>query len=114
MRRFIFLSVLFAAGCAGDPVGDPCLPEQVPEDLASTETYLELSSPQCVTRACIVRGLRGDPRPGCTEGCADEAEIAETVYCTCRCDGPAACACPDGFVCEDVEAHGRYCVRDRP
>ena len=113
MRHLIMGLALLSAGCMGDGVGDPCIPEQIPADLASSETYLETGSPQCQTRLCIARGLRGDPRPGCVEGCADEAEVREHVYCTCRCEGPSACACPDGFACEETEG-GRYCVRDVP
>lgn len=108
----VLVSVL--AGCLGQSVGDPCLPEQVPDDIASSETYLETGSPQCVTRLCIARGLLGDPRPDCTEGCASDADVEEHVYCTCRCDGPNPCECPEGFVCEQAEALGRYCVRDLP
>lgn len=116
MRHVFFLSLfaLVLVGCVGDPVGDPCIPEQVPSDLSSSETFLETSSAQCVTRLCIARGLRGDPRPDCTEGCASEADVEQRVHCTCRCDGPNPCLCPDGFVCEDIEGPGSYCVRDLP
>ena len=114
MRRLVPLFVLLMLGCVGDPVGDPCIPEQVPADLSESETYLESNSPQCASRLCIVSGLRGDPREGCTEGCASDGDIETHVYCTCRCDGPNACACPDGFVCDDATPSARYCVRDLP
>ncbi|HJL15638.1 MAG TPA: hypothetical protein RMH99_08285 [Sandaracinaceae bacterium LLY-WYZ-13_1] len=115
LRRSICLSFsLFVLACVGDPVGDPCLPEQVPEDARSGETFVEDGSPQCATRVCIARGLMGDPTPGCTEGCASDADVRDHVYCTCRCDGPDACACPDGFVCEDTGALGHFCVRELP
>lgn len=107
-----------ATGCVGDPVGDPCVPEQVPVGgFASSETYLETSSPQCLSRLCLVRGLSGDPTETCTESCATEAQARDHVYCTCRCDdsaGSEPCACPDGFLCESSGMLGSFCVRDAP
>lgn len=114
MRQLAISFVVLVTGCVGHPVGDACLPEQIPEDLASSETYLETGSPQCVTRLCIARGLRGDPRPDCEEGCATEADVQSHVYCTCRCDGPGGCDCPGGFVCEPIEGGDQYCVRAGP
>lgn len=107
-----------AFGCASDPAGDPCVPEQVPAGgFASSETYVETESPQCLSRLCIVRGLSGDPSDRCTEGCASEAQVREHVYCTCRCDESGdrePCACPNGFVCEPTGMLGSFCVRDVP
>lgn len=102
-------------GCVGNAVGDPCTPEQVYEDgFDPTETYVESSSPQCATRVCLVRGLAGDPRPECTSNCATEHDVAEHVYCSCRCDdgAPSPCACPDGFTCAPAGASGSYCIRE--
>lgn len=132
----------FATACATPAVGDPCLPEQVPEDgFVDSEAYVESSSVQCETRVCIVYHLDGDPRKDCQmrggcvptpggnqcdgEGvvrCASEGEVEQRVYCTCRCDsgntGFAECECPDGFSCVDVleqggpGVRGGYCVRN--
>jgi hypothetical protein len=107
----LLLSCVLVA-CVGDPVGDPCVPEQVPEGgFASTETYVELSSAECATRVCLVRHLSGDPTPSCTTNCATEQEVEESVYCSCRCDGAGACECPAGFACTAVGAES-YCVRE--
>lgn len=133
---------LAALGCATPAVGDPCLPEQVPETgFDDREAYIESSSVQCETRVCIVFRLKGDPRPGCVERpaaaacdpatdpdcetgvtCADPSEIERRIYCTCRCNsgdtGFAECECPDGFSCVDVleqggpGVRGGYCVRN--
>src|SRR4030095_507999 len=82
-----------AVGCEAEGVGDPCEPEVVPEGgFRQEEAYLETSSVQCRTRICMVYKLGGDPREGCdpkTTTCADQAQIAEKVYCTCRCGAPS-------------------------
>jgi hypothetical protein len=139
---FVSLALLFSSvtGCSTPAVGDPCLPEQVPETgFDDSEAYVESSSVQCETRVCIVYHLGGDPRDGCVETpstcvpdddtmcpettrCASPTEIDERVYCTCRCDsgntGFAECECPDGFSCVDVleqggpGVRGGYCVRN--
>lgn len=131
----------FATGCATPAVGDPCLPEQVPEDgFVDSEAYVESSSVQCETRVCIVYHLDGDPRKDCPERggcvktdtnqclgddvlrCAPADAVEKAAYCTCRCDsadtGFAECECPDGFSCVDVleqggpGVRGGYCVRN--
>jgi hypothetical protein len=134
---FLFLGVsLLSAlsGCATPAVGAPCLPEQVPSDgFADTEAYVESSSVQCETRVCIVFKLQGDPRDDCQEVmgdprtgegarmCALPQEIANRIYCTCRCRSPGGfeeCECPDGFTCVDVleqggpGVRGGYCVKN--
>jgi len=136
---FVAISLLWLAGtgCSSSAVGDPCVPEAVPEGgFLASETYLETSSVQCATRVCLVRGLMGDPSnlheddPACPrdqEGepstCVTEAEVEASVYCSCRCDAPAesglpTCACPGGFICEPVletggdGLRGSYCVKD--
>lgn len=120
MRRGSVLLALFVIACTGDPVGDPCTPEHVPEGgFDASETYVESSSSECVTRVCLVRGLGGDPRPDCTPDddtvCATERDVADSVYCSCRCDDEGSgqgCACPDGYRCEPTGRLGSYCVRD--
>ena len=139
LMGFVAISLLWLAGsgCASSAVGDPCVPEAVPEGgFLASETYLETSSVQCATRVCLVRGLEGDPnnlQPECTKDdpagapadstCVSEAEVERSVYCSCRCGAPAesglpTCDCPGGFICEEVletggdGLRGSYCVRD--
>jgi len=118
----------FAAGCATPAVGDPCLPEQVPEDgFDDSEAYVESSSVQCEARVCLVDHLEGDPREGCddrsdTVTCAKSDEVDKRVYCSCRCDsddtGFAECEYPGGFTCAPVLEQGNagvrggYCIRN--
>jgi hypothetical protein len=130
---FVAIALLWLAGtgCSSSAVGDPCVPEAVPEGgFLPSETYLETSSVQCATRVCLVRGLDGDPNnlqeDGCPSGdatCVPESEVERSVYCSCRCDAPAesglpTCSCPGGFLCEEVletggdGLRGSYCVRD--
>lgn len=120
--------VAFAAGCATPAVGDPCLPEQVPDNgFDDSEAYVESSSIQCETRVCLVDHLKGDPRDDCRDQadtviCATPEEVDKRVYCSCRCDsdntGFAECECPGGFTCAPVLKQGNagvrggYCVRD--
>lgn len=122
----------FALGCRGEGVGDPCLPENIPNSgFDPTEAYLETSSVQCRTRTCMVYQLDGHPErilntPSCpadqTSTCVqDESVVAERVFCSCRCAGGGSntplCECPDGFACEEVVStggggvRGSYCVR---
>ncbi|MEM8609608.1 MAG: hypothetical protein AAGF92_21070 [Myxococcota bacterium] len=117
------------AACSESAVGDPCIPEQVPEGgFLASETYLETSSVQCATRVCLVRDLEGDPNIPCDENpdeptCADRNEIEDNVYCSCRCGAPEGssvptCGCPGGFTCEEIletggdGLRGSYCVRE--
>ncbi len=130
---FVAISLLCLAGlgCSTSAVGDPCVPEKVTGgSFLASETYLELSSVQCATRVCLVRGLTGDPNnlqeDDCPLGdatCVPESEVERKVYCSCRCGAPAGsgvptCGCPGGFVCEEVletggdGVRGSYCVRD--
>ena len=132
LMGFVAIAALWlvAAGCASSAVGDPCVPEQVPEGgFLASETYLETSSVQCVTRLCLVRELDGDPNQICGEAevdsdeCVTENEIERSVYCSCRCGAPEGssvptCGCPGGFICEEIletggdGLRGSYCVRD--
>jgi len=143
LMGFMAISLLWLAGsgCANSAVGDPCVPEAVPEGgFLDSETYLETSSVQCATRVCLVRGLDGDPNnlqedePPCPKDpiplespsdstCVFENDVERSVYCSCRCGAPAesglpTCDCPGGFICEEVletggdGLRGSYCVRD--
>jgi hypothetical protein len=134
LMGLVAMSLLcLVAGCSTSAVGDPCVPEQVPEGgFLASETYLETSSVQCATRVCLVRGLMGDPsnlqedEPPCPRGedtCVSESDVERSVYCSCRCDAPGGtglptCGCPGGFICEEVletggdGLRGSYCVRD--
>jgi hypothetical protein len=133
----LLLAVL--QGCASPAVGDPCLPEQVPDNgFVDSESYVESGSVQCETRVCLVYELGGDPRQGCVPKgdplcaptssqtcepvvrCPAQQEIDEHVYCTCRCDadgtGIDTCECPTGYRCTEVlqqgdrGVRGSYCV----
>jgi len=110
----LFCLPLLAAGCVGTSIGDPCLPEVVPEGgFVSNDTYVETSSTSCQTRICLVRGLDGDPSPGCTgDRCAPEVEVREHVYCTDGCGADSDC--PDGFRCTEIGESGRLCVKVTP
>ena len=139
VRQLLGLSlfVFSLAACTTSGVGDPCMPEQIPDDgFNQQESYLETSSVQCRTRVCMVRGLQGDPelvfyaegdpRNTCTldeAGCQRAQEVEDHVYCTCRCRAPEGsntptCPCPGGFTCEDVletggvGIQGGYCVKN--
>lgn len=133
--------VLATGGCRGVGIGDPCVPENAPPGgFQQGEAYLETSAVQCRTRVCMVyqfgasavldpsesreacerRTMLGNPE--CSSRPTEE-EIAERVYCTCRCQAPAGvdtptCECADGFTCvEDLLTlggdgiRGGYCVR---
>ena len=127
----ISLACVTGYGCASSAVGDPCVPEAVPEGgFLASETYLETSSVQCATRVCLVRGLMGDPNnlqeDECPSGeatCVPASEVERSVYCSCRCGAPPesgvpTCGCPGGFTCEEVletggdGLRGSYCVRN--
>src|SRR5688572_13208614 len=59
----VLLASLSLVACEAPGVGDPCEPEEVPENgFQETEVYLETRSLQCRTRVCMVNHLRGDPR----------------------------------------------------
>ncbi len=107
-------------------VGDACVPRVVPEwGFQESEAYLQTGASDCETGACLVYHLAGDPTEGCEPSgditCPTDDEIAERVYCTCRCDdgtGDGGCDCPDGFSCVDTlrgasdRIDGGYCVRN--
>lgn len=115
-------------------LGPSCVPVFVPEGgFSGLEVSVETYTPVCgeppfegiPTRppigVCVVYGLEGDPRPGCTTGCADPEDVATRTFCSCRCDGDPGtgpfCACPSGAHCEGLIAHGgrsggSFCVPD--
>ena len=133
----VALAALTAAGCQVEAVGDPCTPENIPVDrvgnrgFLANEAYLETSSVQCRTRVCIVNDLLGDPTKLCevdsSAGCVTQPQIDNSIYCTCRCAGPAGaadfCECPEGFACTQILANdterggvgivGSYCVKPK-
>jgi hypothetical protein len=146
MQRFsckwIAIAVMASGlwACANEGVGDPCIPESIPCDeenrqdcgFRDNESYIESSSVQCRSRLCIVHRLEGqqsdlaDPRRLCEKdpkhpNCVTEQQLDQSVYCTCRCDGPKTsvefCECPSGYACEEVLTlggdgiKGSYCVR---
>jgi len=123
------LSALLAllTGCSSSAVGDPCLPEQIPEGgFDPSEAYIESSSVQCETRVCMVWKLQGAPPGTATcaadpSTCASQEQVDRQVYCTCRCDAGdsrfASCSCPHGYSCTPVldqgseGVRGSYCVK---
>jgi hypothetical protein len=140
--QFIAITVLAlaASACEDLGVGDPCIPERIPcsKDKGcgydQTESYIESSSVQCRSRLCIVHKLDngnntvGDPTVLCDDdpdnaNCVHPENLDESVYCTCRCDGPKTsvqfCECPHGFECTEIlklggdGIKGSYCVRPK-
>ena len=121
-----YAALLFFGACGAPAVGDPCLPEQVPDDgFEISEAYIESSSVQCQTRVCMVWKLQGAPAGSapCVKDptkCAPQADVDKKVYCTCRCDAGnsrfAECTCPSGYTCTPVleqgseGVRGSYCV----
>jgi hypothetical protein len=122
----LFVSLLVGSGCGTPAVGDPCIPEQIPEGgFDPSEAYIESSSVQCETRVCMVWHLQGAPHGTSTcdqnpNACATQDKVDERVYCTCRCDAGntrfASCSCPTGYTCTPVleqgseGVRGSYCV----
>jgi hypothetical protein len=121
-----FAALLGFGACGAPAVGDPCLPEQVPDDgFEISEAYIESSSVQCQTRVCMVWKLQGAPAGSapCVKDpmkCAPQMDVDKKVYCTCRCDAGnsrfAECTCPSGYTCTPVleqgseGVRGSYCV----
>ena len=130
MRRIFQLSPLLVlaalVGCEAPGVGDPCEPEEVPDNgFQLTEVYLETRSLQCRTRVCMVNHLEGDPSVSDPQDplYVSPADLERRVYCTCKCDGQdkdtIRCeSCPDGFECCPAFTigppglRGSYCVRN--
>lgn len=145
---------LLGTGCQSGGVGDPCTPEdEYRTDFpgySETEVNVESRSFQCETRLCLVHNFRG--RVSCPYGNIDgdtcwvpgsahmmgqddvtvpvrpqlkARKAADTVYCSCRCDGPDPnaryCKCPSGYECSKLldavdklgskELAGSYCIK---
>lgn len=129
LRVVAVLAWLTTAACQSSGVGDPYLPEAVPEGgFRRSEVYIETGSPQCRTRVGMVYCLEGDPRyplgsNGCVNAsCPSQQQIDECVYCSCRCRAPEGvsaktCSCPGGYECVDLleqggdGIRGGYCVK---
>ena len=59
---WILAAFSMLAGCTAPGIGDPCIPESIPEGgFVGSEAYLETSSVQCRTRVCMVYQLTGVP-----------------------------------------------------
>ena len=134
LRPAHILSALLLAltlfGCRGNGVGDPCVPEVIPSGgFDPNESNVETSSVQCRTRTCVVFQLDGNPErisgtPSCTTDCVSEQQVADHVFCSCRCStggediNAPLCNCPNNFVCDEdlVQVGGQglrggYCIR---
>ena len=110
---FLPLFCLFAVGCVGTSIGDPCIPEAVPEGgFVAIDTYVETASASCQTRVCVAVGLQGDTSADCTERCATEQDIRDHVYCTAACQSDEDC--PDDFRCREAGDSGLFCLRRTP
>lgn len=111
---------VLALAANAEAVGESCLPQLVPQNgFDPVETYVESPTEACPSTVCIVQGLSGDPSPDCQAGgtppCAPAQEVAEKVFCSCRCDSTDPtldnCACPAGFQCQGLGPANSYCVR---
>jgi len=79
---------------------------------------VDVSDAENEGKACCLPGTDdpvGDPVCGqCTD-----AEPERSVYCSCQCDGPHPCECPEGFECRaerwraDMGPHPMFCFRKR-
>jgi hypothetical protein len=139
----------------GSTVGQPCIPSDESRAIYSgshtSEVMIEDRSDSCAgADVCLVNHFQGrvtcpygqtsgealsDPQCALPGGAGPvtiavspqllDRRAADTVTCSCRCDGPAGsgdfCTCPNGFVCtrlfEDLglgadDLAGSYCVKD--
>lgn len=116
-------SVAMDAAAGDGATGGACMPALVPAaGFRASESSVEAPRPDCEGDACVVYHLEGDPRPTCTESdCADPAEAAARMFCSCRCAAPDGvpgpfCSCPAGMTCEELlslgaaDLRGSYCV----
>lgn len=102
-------------------IGGACIPSPIPPGgLSSSESYFGQDDTACGDDWCVAHMVAGDPSAGCVEGCADPADVAERIFCTCRCGGDPSlgplCECPMGMTC-GLEVGlgpvpGSYCLRD--
>lgn len=126
---------VMSSGCAASGVGDPCIPEAIPElGFTNRESYVETSSVQCRTRVCLVYRLQGHPErilgdsatcdPRYMSTCITPEARDERVFCSCRCSAGTGgdtnlplCECNEGFHCVDLltqggaGVRGGYCIR---
>lgn len=119
---------MLSVGCEARGVGDPCVPEAIPQNgFTNTESYVETSSVQCRTRVCLVYRLTGHPdrivgTPSCPSGpgsttCVSQEDRDERVFCSCRCSSGGGdstlplCTCPEAFHCVDLLTQGGDAVR---
>lgn len=120
-----------------EPIGAACSLAMTEYD--DSQAIIATRSDDCGQGVCLAHHLHGRVGGECANAtapdasvgnasvrdgsaCADPDQIAERMYCTCRCDGPPGtadlCDCPDGFSCVDLvsalvpEAEGAYCVRN--
>ena len=152
MVRHLLLMLAVGSICScgkSEGIGDPCIPEdEAKQDFsgyAMNEVSVESRSVQCESRLCLVNHFQG--RVGCPKGQTDgtgacetpsgeqvtvqvkawdmDRPATQTVYCSCRCDGPEPdaryCDCPSGFSCTKLlddlglgasELAGSYCIKD--
>ena len=127
LLALVSVSVLSAValGCQARGVGDPCVPETIPQEGFANEVFVETSSVQCRTRTCLNYRLPGDPRrivgeascPPGTLGCVN-AEARDTqIFCSCRCSAGTGdsslplCTCPEAFHCVNLVTQGGDAVR---
>lgn len=125
------------SGCAATGVGDPCIPEAIPQlGFTSRESYVETSSVQCRTRVCLVYRLQGHPErlvgtsscptdPTLSGTCIDQQTRDDRVFCSCRCSAAGVetslplCTCNEGYHCVDLltqggaGVQGGYCIREQ-
>jgi len=112
-----------AATARDGATGSACMPQNVIfGGFNASEVYLETTRPDCEGGTCAVYHLAGDPRSSCSgPDCADPAEAAARMFCSCRCAAPDGvpgplCSCPSGMTCEELlslgaaDLRGSYCV----
>ena len=140
------------SGGVGDPCTPEDEYQAAFQGFSAAEVNIESRSFQCETRVCLVNHFQGrvscpygqtraeidsdaDTRcyvPGTSDPVTVEVKpqlvnrkAADTVYCSCRCDGPdpngSYCECPSGYTCTellkdiglgDKELAGSYCIKD--
>ncbi len=144
-----------STACNSGQVGAPCTPEDeysaTFQGFSVDEVNVESASLQCESRLCLSNHFQGrvscpygqtkeqaenDPRcfiPGSREPVTRAVDpqlvtrrADESVYCSCRCDGPDTnaryCECPSGFSCKELvpkfglhkqaQLVGSYCIKE--
>ncbi len=96
------------SGCAASGVGDPCVPEAIPEcGFTNRESYVETSSVQCRTRVCLVYRLQGHP-----ERVVSEGDTCTSPSCVNPMGGLTDTCVIDGDL-ETIEMGGTAAANDR-